>query len=229
MAAAGVVKASVGVRARLDYLSEKKHLSLYEWFPGTVDFARPLESVVPSVQGRILAVLAETTAELNLRTIARLADVSVAQASRVLPKLVELGIVERREVLPSALFLLVRGHVAAEALLEIAAAPAQLMDRMGQAAQPLPMQPLSIVVFGSFARGEADRASDIDAVLVRPSDVDEDDETWAASIERWRNAVTRTCGNHFEVLEVCSDELPRRLHSRAALWREIRRDGIVVH
>jgi hypothetical protein len=38
-------------------------------------------------------VLAETTAELNLRTLARLSGVSVAQMSRVLPDLVELGLV----------------------------------------------------------------------------------------------------------------------------------------
>ena len=103
------------------------------------------------------------------------------------------------------------------------------MDNMGQAAQALPVQPLSIVVFGSFARGEADQASDIDAVLVRPGDVNEDDGARAASIEQWRSAVTRACGSHVEVLEVCSGELPRRPRGRAALWREIRRDGVVVH
>ncbi|MCA1846871.1 MAG: helix-turn-helix domain-containing protein, partial [Actinobacteria bacterium] len=38
-------------------------------------------------------MLAETTAELNLRTIARLSGVSLAQASRVMPGLVQLGII----------------------------------------------------------------------------------------------------------------------------------------
>jgi DNA-binding MarR family transcriptional regulator len=63
---------------------------------GPVDFPRPVEAVIPGAQGRILAVLAEKTGELNLRTIARLANVSPAQASRVLPDLVALGLVERR-------------------------------------------------------------------------------------------------------------------------------------
>jgi DNA-binding MarR family transcriptional regulator len=78
-----------------------------------VDFVRPLEAIVPGVQGRVLSVLAETTADLNMRTIARLADASLAQASRVLARLVELGVVERRDVPPSSLFRLVRQHVAA--------------------------------------------------------------------------------------------------------------------
>jgi hypothetical protein len=43
-----------------------------------VDFAAPVQALIPGAQGRILAVLAETTAELNLRTIARLSGVSLA-------------------------------------------------------------------------------------------------------------------------------------------------------
>ncbi|MCA1735339.1 MAG: helix-turn-helix domain-containing protein [Actinobacteria bacterium] len=74
------------------------------------------------MQGRILAVLAETTADLNLRTIARLSGTSVAHASRVLPDLVSLGIVERREAPPSALFRLVRDHVIVDALVFVARA-----------------------------------------------------------------------------------------------------------
>ena len=62
-----------------------------------MDFVHPVQAFIPGAQGRILAVLAETTAELNLRTIARLSGVSLAQSSRVMPVLVDLGVVERRE------------------------------------------------------------------------------------------------------------------------------------
>lgn len=82
-----------------------------------MDFLRPVEAIVPGAQGRVLAVLVETTAELNLRTLAELAGVSQAQASRVLPRLVELGVVERREVPPASLFRLVPEHVGSRALL----------------------------------------------------------------------------------------------------------------
>lgn len=69
-----------------------------------VDFVRPVQSLIPGAQGRVLDVLARTTAELNLGTVARLAGVSAAQASRVLPRLVELGVVARRDVPPSSLY-----------------------------------------------------------------------------------------------------------------------------
>ncbi|TPW11518.1 MAG: hypothetical protein FD127_3194 [Acidimicrobiaceae bacterium] len=86
-----------------------------------MDFVHPISAVIPGARGRVLAALVETTAELNLRTLARLSGVSVAQASRVLPGLVELGLVERREVPPSSQFRLVRSHVAARAVLQLAA------------------------------------------------------------------------------------------------------------
>ena len=194
-----------------------------------MEFVRPIEALIPGVQGRILSVLTETTADLNLRTIARLADVSVAQASRVLPHLVELGLVERRELPPSSLFRLVREHAAAGPLLSLARVRDVVVEEMGRTAGDLPVVPVSAIVFGSFARGEADAQSDIDTVLVRPADVEESDDGWSASVEQWRDTVRRVSGNPVEVLEVGSDEIARRLPSRREIWHDIRRDGLVVH
>ncbi len=194
-----------------------------------MDFVRPIEAVIPGVQGRVLAVLAETTAELNLRTIARLSSVSHAQVSRVLPGLVDLGLLERREAPPSSLFRLVPEHVAAGLLVSLARARDGVIKEMGRVAAALPVVPTSVIVFGSFARGEADLESDIDAVFVRPPGVDESDEAWADSIEHWRPHIRRISGNPVEVLEVGSDEIGARLRSRQPVWRDIRREGIVVH
>jgi hypothetical protein len=194
-----------------------------------MDFVRPVEAIVPGVQGRVLSVLAETTADLNMRTIARLADVSLAQASRVLARLVDLGVVERHDVPPSSLFRLVRQHVAVGPLLALASGRDALIGEMGRIALGLPVAPMSAIVFGSFARGEADIESDVDTVLVRPSGVDESDELWSESVEQWRASVHRASGNRVEVLEVASGEVAALLNSRRQVWRDIRRDGLVVH
>ena len=194
-----------------------------------MDFVRPIEAIVPGVQGRVLSVLAETTTDLNMRTIARLADVSLAQASRVLARLVELGVVERRDVPPSSLFQLVRQHVAVGPLLALARARDALIGEMGRLAAGLPLVPVSVIVFGSFARGEADVDSDVDAVLVRPAGVGESDELWSESVEQWRASVRQAGGNRVEVLEAGSDEVVALLSTRRQVWRDIWRDGLVVH
>lgn len=194
-----------------------------------MDFVRPVEALIPGVQGRILAVLAETTADLNLRTIALLSDTSVAQVSRVLPDLVSLGLVERQEAPPSALFRLVREHVAVDTLHLLARVRDRMVGRMERIASELPVAPVSVIVFGSFARGEADEKSDIDTVFVRPADIDESDEEWSASVQRWRDSVARVSGNRVEVLEVAASDIAGRLGSRQQLWTDIKADGFVVN
>lgn len=194
-----------------------------------MDFVRPIEAIVPGAQGRLLAVLAETTAELNLRTIAQLAGVSQAQASRVLPGLVDLGVVERREVPPASLFRLVPEHVASRAVLALARSTDTVLDEIGQLAASLPHPPVSVIVFGSFARREAGPDSDIDVVVVRPADIDEDDEGWATSLERWRGEVRRLTGNPVEVLEVGANEVAEKVAGRSQLWAAIRRNGRVAY
>jgi predicted nucleotidyltransferase len=194
-----------------------------------MDFVRPLLSVIPGVQGRILAVLAETTGELNLRAIASIADVSEAQASRILPGLVAIGLVERREAPPSALFRLVRDHIAAGPVLALARSRDRMIQQMREIAEGLPVPAVSVIVFGSFARGQADLESDIDTLMIRPSDVSESDEAWSASVQQWIDRVGEVSGNRVEVLEAEEYEVSARLDREGNVWQDIERDGLIVH
>lgn len=193
-----------------------------------MDFVRPVEAIVPGAQGRVLAVLAETTAELNLRTIADLSGVSQAQVSRVLPGLVRLGVLERREVPPASLFRFVPEHVASRAIIALARSADTFAADLGQLVAALPVAPASVVVFGSFARREADAESDIDVLVVRPRAVDEDDEAWGASMEQLHTQGRRLSGNFLEVLEVAEAEVPSLLGSRRPLWLDISREGRTI-
>ena len=59
---------------------------------------------------------------------------------------------------------------------------------MGAAASELPLPPESVIIFGSFARREADRSSDIDTVIVRPDGIDAD-VVQGATLDALRVAV----------------------------------------
>lgn len=193
-----------------------------------MDFVRPVQAVIPGAPGRILAVLAETTAELNLRTIARLAAVSNAQASRVLPRLVELGIVDRREVPPSALFRYVSENVAARAITALSAVRRTVLDELSRMAGLIEPQPASVIVFGSFARGEADSESDLDLVVVRDAQVAEDDDRWGSATDHFGQRMKRLTGNPVEIVEADTSQIAGLLRSRKPIWRDVRRDGLVV-
>ena len=194
-----------------------------------MDFRSPVEAVIGGTRGRLLAVLAETTAPLTLRRLARLANVSPAQASRVMPQLVELGLVERSEVPPASQFVLGRENVAARFVLRLAGSREAALEEISAAAGEIEPTPVSVIVFGSVARGEADDQSDVDVVVIRPDDVDEDDERWSESVDHWRRRAASITGNQVELLEVAASEAGRKLRGRSELWQGIKRDGITVH
>jgi predicted nucleotidyltransferase len=138
-----------------------------------------------------------------------------------------LGLVERRDVPPSALFRLVREHVALEALELLADSRRRLLARIGQIAGAGEPKPVSAIVFGSLAGGDGDARSDIDVVVVRPDGTD-DDDSWGEAVERWRREIRRASGNVVEVVEVTAAELQTRLERPTGLWSDVERDGIVV-
>lgn len=193
-----------------------------------MDFTRPIEVVIPGARGRLLGVLARTDGDLNLRTVASLANVSVGQASRVMPDLVELGMVERREVPPSALFRLVRHHVAVEPLLQLERARDRVVEEMAHEAKEMRCPPESVIVFGSFSRGDGDALSDIDVVLVRSPGVDDDDPTWLDDQAAWRRRVSALAGNRVEILDVGLADVKAALESDQPLWADLRNEGRVV-
>lgn len=82
-----------------------------------------------------------------------------------------------------SLLLIVPEHVATRALLGLASARRNVMAEMGRRAGALNPAPTSVIVFGSFARGDDDAESDIDVVVVRPVDICADDHAWLNEIE----------------------------------------------
>lgn len=193
-----------------------------------MDFRYPIQSVIPGAQGKVLAALIGTTGELNLRTVARLADVSIAQASRVLPDLVELGMIKRREIPPSSLFRIVPEHVATRVLLDLASARRNVMTAMGRLADTFNPAPMSVIIFGSFARGDDDAKSDIDVVVVRPTDIVAEDGAWLDAVEQWKAEVEQLAGSTVEIIDIDAGDIAIKLKGKTQLWRDVRRDGQVL-
>jgi predicted nucleotidyltransferase len=140
-----------------------------------------------------------------------------------------LGIVERRDVPPAALFRVVPEHVAVRAMMELSRARDVVVGELGRLAAMLSAPPVSVIVFGSLARGDAGVESDIDVVVVRPAAVGEESEAWRREIEGWRQKVGRLSGNAVEIVEVGEGEIGRLLRSRRPMWRDVMRDGVVVY
>ncbi len=136
--------------------------------------------------------------------------------------------IERREVPPSSLFRIVPEHVATRALVALADSRAVVLAEMGRAAAKIRPAPISVIAFGSFARGDGEPDSDIDVIMVRPTGIDADDDGWSQAIERWRTVISRVAGNTVEILDVDADAVAAKLSGRSELWRDVHRDSQVV-
>jgi len=194
-----------------------------------MDFVRPIEAVITGAQGRLLGALSRVSGPVTLRTAAELAGVSPAQCSRLLGPLVDLGVVEREDVPPAAHFWLVRDHLAAQPLLQLLDAEGRFLSALRRSAPRIRPEPVSIIVFGSLARGEARADSDVDVLMVRSSDVDGAEVEWLESVATWVAYAERISGNPVSLLEVDSVEAGRRLRRGGGVWTAIREEGRSVY
>jgi hypothetical protein len=195
----------------------------------TVDYVQPVEAVIPGVRGRVLGVLARTEVELTMRAVADLAGVSVQQTSVVLGRLVDLGVVGRREAGTAALVRLERDNQAAQAIVALADVRDLVVDQLRATARNIDPAPASLVIFGSFARGQARADSDLDVLAVRPAGTPDDDDGWTRSLGAWQDGAARVAGNPVNLLELGTDDL-RSLgkQKRASLWHDAARDGVLL-
>lgn len=82
----------------------------------------------------------------------------------------------------------------ARVVLDLADVRERTIERLRVLASAIHPAPASLLIFGSFARREADAESDVDVLFVRRADVDEDDERWNESLSTWLVDARRVVG-----------------------------------
>jgi hypothetical protein len=195
-----------------------------------MDYQRPVEAVIPGSTGRLLAALARVETELPISTLATVAGVGRTRASTIVADLHRLGLVHRREIGRTTLVALSRDNAAGELIDRLGHLRSTVLDGLRSLAAEINPPPVTLAVFGSFARGEADADSDVDVLAVRPP---------GANMEEWSSAiclfVDRACqltGNPVQVLDSDLDEFQRKASLRTevgrAFWTALRRDAVVL-
>ena len=184
-----------------------------------MDVSMPITTVVPSLDGPVLAALAATTQPLELAEVHGRAGVGSKSGVRsVLLRMVDEGLVER---VPGG-YLLNRDHVAAPAVALLATLHGELVDRIRRSVEAWPVPPMLVGMFGSAARRDGDADSDID-VLVVSDDPDLDDrvDELAEQIRRWT-------GNRAQVLGRAHAEIARLQRAGEPILAEWTRDLVVI-
>ncbi len=172
-----------------------------------MDLASPLRTIAPGLDSAVLQVLAGTESSLSASQIARLAQRgSRAGQLPVLSRLVEHGLVIADRANQGYMYSLNRQHVLAGPVLAAMRARSIILERLTAAADALRPAPLNVSAFGSFARGQAGPTSDIDLLIITPSDAESGDE-WLGQVHDLADRTLAWTGNRLEYLTLTLDRL----------------------
>jgi predicted nucleotidyltransferase len=197
-----------------------------------MDLANPMQSVIPSAHGAVLAVLARTDLPLSGHRIAQLTKPRFSQTrvNDVLRHLTESGVVLRERRPPSNLYRLNRDHVAVDGILQLARMSATLVARIRAELEKWSLPPQAAWLFGSAARGEGTEQSDIDIFLVLPaSDLDSAAvDIWERQTEVLTEKIMAWSGNRCDVIEMEAAELSAAVERDDLLVRDLREQAVLL-
>jgi predicted nucleotidyltransferase len=197
-----------------------------------MDLANPMQSVIPSAHGAVLAVLARTDLPLSGRRIAELTQPRFSQrrVNDVLRHLADSGIVLCEKRPPSNFYRLNHDHVAAGGILLLAGMSATLAARIRAELENWSIRPQAAWLFGSAARGEGTEQSDIDIFLVLPaSDLDTAAvDIWERQTEVLTDKIMAWSGNRCEVVEMEAAELSAAVERDDLLVRDLRDQAVIL-
>ena len=182
-------------------------------------FGEPFGGLVPGARGAVLSVLLRTGAPLTGRQVHGLVsdEHSLWSVQEALKVLTQLGIVETQTIGRAGMHTINEGH-AAVTHLRVLADPIGMLKAAIEGAVGSDVE--SVIVFGSIARGEASRDSDIDlAVLASPG--------WDGRADL-EDAVRTSVGNGCDVLVFTLSQFQQLARSGEPVVSDILRDGVAL-
>lgn len=191
-----------------------------------MELSRPLSTVTPTLDGDVLAVLARqeatfTTGQLH-RVLTRHSEEGIR---KVLRRLTEQGVVLSDRVGNAFTYRLNREHLAAKHIIGLAQLQETFLKCLEDRLESWEVPPVYAAVFGSAARGSMSIESDLDLLLIRPDDAD--DDLWETQVNDLVAHVTRWIGNDTRPLEFTAAELTDRGGAETVL-RAVLNEGLTV-
>ena len=186
---------------------------------GPMDVSMPITTVVPSLDGPVLAALVATNAPQGLGAIHASAGRGSKSGIRsVLQRMVNVGLVLD---VPGG-YVLNRDHLVAPAVELLASLHGELTNRIRKAVEDWPINPKLVGLFGSAARRDGDANSDIDVLVISEDPgLDERVDELAERIRRWT-------GNRAHVIGCSPMQIARLQRAKEPILDEWIRDLVVI-
>jgi len=177
---------------------------------------------------RVLAALDRVESPLSGRALARVTGLTQSTAQRALARLRGAGLVLADPAPPSLLYRVNREHLAMASLIALLHLDDELRRRIAEQVAPWRPPAVSVIVYGSVARGEATPASDLDLLVVRPDAVRPDDRPWQEQVAELGDCVQRWTGRRVSLVEMGRHEAGQGMIEREPFLVEADREGWLI-
>jgi predicted nucleotidyltransferase len=156
------------------------------------------------------------------------ASVGKSRVIEVLNDLAHLGIVDREIVGSSHLFSINKDHLCYQALRVLTSPLPGLKRHIQRIVAGFQRAPLAVVIFGSVAKGSSLAGSDLDLLVIRPSQVPPEDSAWVAQTLELVVQLERSTGYPVQLVEYSESEFQALVNRGARLITELSDTGMVV-
>jgi len=193
-----------------------------------MDVSSPISSVIPGAYGPVLVALARANVPMSGRQIAGLIEnqVSRSRVNTVLRELALSGIALTASHPPAILYQLNRQHVAAPYVEALAGLRHELLEKIRIRLNAWTRPADAALLFGSAARGDGSVASDIDILIVRPDQLNEEGPLWRSQVLQLTDDIHAWSGNTCEILELSQTEIARSVNNNDRLVINLRQDAV---
>lgn len=191
-----------------------------------MDIAQPLRVFTSASHVDVAVALARAAHPLTGREVARAAQRSQQRAQDVLNDLSDQGLVLRTGSEQQPRYALNQEHVATPIVLSMRDLRLASVERLRDAIAEWKQQPLSAMLFGSMARGEGDRDSDIDVLIVRPQRIAPEDPEWQGQLDGLRDGIRSWFGNAPSVFDLAEQDVAGLARREPAFVEELREQSL---
>lgn len=191
---------------------------------------RPLTSLIPSLEGEVLTVLAGAETSFTGNQVQKIIGKYSSRGVRdALQKLCTQGIVIRRSAGAADLYALNEAHLLAGYIKKIANVRTEFLDSLARKVEAWEIKPDCAAVFGSTVRHDMTTDSDIDLFISRPAEVEYERLSWRRQLAELALTGEKWTGNHFQIFELSNSEIDRELKTEGGVIYSIIDDGVVFH
>lgn len=185
----------------------------------------PLGDAIPGAHGRLLATLAQLEKPVSVRALARYSGTSPQTALSIVNDLSDTGLVAAERIGTALTVALNRDHILADPVIMIAMSRARLIEKLTRELAGWSTL-AGAWLFGSAARGDGDRHSDIDLLLVAGTSITT--ALWAQHLARLVGQVHAWTGNEAQLVEHTTRSFAQLVRSDNSLIANLRLEGIAL-